>query len=300
MFIAEETKSRSLFAIVALLSIAGCSRHEPVGFRLIYEVETNEAPKGAKIDMQNFLTRVQRRLEGFSIGEARLTDDGRFQVDVYGKDEKQLDRAKRVLSQAGVLRFRILATRHDHQILIDRALKQDATERFVFNGLDGARSEQIAEWVTLNQELAASLKGSPQFAMRQTADGKTEILVAMDPYNVDGSYLSRAYSSFDQSNHPCIYFTFNAEGAKLFGGLTGSHLPGPDGFTRQLGVILDGTMMTAPTIQAPIYENGQITGNYTERETRDLATVLTAGSFPARLRLVSEGAVESGEGTAKK
>jgi preprotein translocase subunit SecD len=53
---------------------------------------------------------------------------------------------------------------------------------------------------------------------------------------------------------------------------------------RQLAIVLDRRVQSAPTVQSPITGgNGQITGNFTEQEAKDLALVLRSGALPVEL-----------------
>ena len=82
----------------------------------------------------------------------------------------------------------------------------------------------------------------------------TEILVVNDIYNVTGGYLTQADAGTDQQGQPCVNFTFNTAGGQLFGELTGNHLPDKlTDFTYKLGIILDGELYSAPSIQSTIY-----------------------------------------------
>jgi len=55
--------------------------------------------------------------------------------------------------------------------------------------------------------------------------------------------------------------------------------------TRQLAIVLDGRVVSAPAINAPSFDPDQIsiTGQFTEREAKDLALVLRYGSLPVEL-----------------
>lgn len=126
-----------------------------------------------------------------------------------------------------------------------------------------------------------------QLATRVTRRGRVEVLLYMDDRcNVSGEYLVRARPSTDpENNSPAVSFTFNTAGGTLFGSLTGANRPDPaQNFRRHLGIILDGYLQSAPTINSRITTNGIITGNFTKAETEALAAVLTAGSLPATLR----------------
>jgi preprotein translocase subunit SecD len=70
-------------------------------------------------------------------------------------------------------------------------------------------------------------------------------------------------------------FTLTQDAAKRFASFTGSNVG------NRLAIILDGKIMSAPTIQSRIEDQGRITGMPNEQEASDLALVLRAGSLPA-------------------
>ena len=88
---------------------------------------------------------------------------------------------------------------------------------------------------------------------------------------VSGEMLDGATASFDQNNRPSVSFTLNATGAKKFGRVTGSNIG------RPFAIVLDGKVVSAPTIQSQIFGSGQITGQFSVAETNELALILRAG-----------------------
>jgi preprotein translocase subunit SecD len=75
-----------------------------------------------------------------------------------------------------------------------------------------------------------------------------------------------------------VDFSLTGEGATEFADLT-TALVG-----RQLAIVLDATVISAPTIEGPITGGtGQITGNFTENRAKSLAAVLQAGALPVEL-----------------
>ncbi len=60
---------------------------------------------------------------------------------------------------------------------------------------------------------------------------------------------------------------------------------GPECPTRQLAIVLDGDVVSAPTIQQPTFERDQIqiTGDFDESSAKDLALVLRYGALPVTL-----------------
>ncbi len=66
-----------------------------------------------------------------------------------------------------------------------------------------------------------------------------------------------------------VSLQFDSVGAKQFGDLTAAHVK------EQLGIVLDGKLLSAPVLQTAIYGGtAQITGNYSDAEARGLASSL--------------------------
>ncbi len=98
-----------------------------------------------------------------------------------------------------------------------------------------------------------------------------------------GDSLVDANVQPDQYGRPIVEFKLNDAGGKKFGILTG------DNIHRQLAIILDQRVYSAPTIQGRIPGgSGIITGSFTDEEARDLALVLRAGALPAPLKITSQ------------
>jgi preprotein translocase subunit SecD len=94
---------------------------------------------------------------------------------------------------------------------------------------------------------------------------------------VTGNDLRTARATVDTFNQPAVSFTLNSEGANRFGTITAANIG------RQLAIILDGRVESAPVIEGRITADGQITGTFTQQEVADLAMVLRSGALPASL-----------------
>jgi preprotein translocase subunit SecD len=103
---------------------------------------------------------------------------------------------------------------------------------------------------------------------------------------ITGRDLKNARAGIDpQTNAPDVQFTLNPQGAQKFKRETGRSIG------KQLAIILDGTVSSAPTIQGQISDQGNITGRFTTQETDELAKVLRAGALPATLKDLHQLAV---------
>src|SRR5512138_1030922 len=77
---------------------------------------------------------------------------------------------------------------------------------------------------------------------------------------VTGRDLRGARPTLDENNMPAIGFSLNREGARKFGNVTGSNIG------RQLAIILDGRVQSAPRIESRINDEGRIHGSFTSQE----------------------------------
>jgi preprotein translocase subunit SecD len=94
---------------------------------------------------------------------------------------------------------------------------------------------------------------------------------------INGNDLRNAKPTIDQYNQPAVSFTLSNEGSAKFGAATAANIG------RQLAIILDDQIESAPVIQSAISREGQITGTFTAQEASDLALVLRSGALPASL-----------------
>ena len=109
---------------------------------------------------------------------------------------------------------------------------------------------------------------------------------------VEGEDLIDAQPAFDQrTSQPIVNFRFNIRGAQRFGQATTENLG------RQLAIVLDNKVISAPVIQSPITGgSGQISGNFTVEAVNNLAILLRAGALPAKMTIVEERTVGPGLG----
>ena len=102
---------------------------------------------------------------------------------------------------------------------------------------------------------------------------------------VTGRDLRTARPTLDENNRPAVSFSLNQEGARKFGQFTQNNIG------RQLGIVLDNRVQSAPVIQSRIDDEGRITGNFTNQEAQDLSLKLRSGALPANLTYLEERTV---------
>lgn len=104
---------------------------------------------------------------------------------------------------------------------------------------------------------------------------------------LEGTHIRDAQLAFAQeTGQPVVNFKLDREGARLFGQMTQNNIG------RQLAVVLDQQVITAPVIRSVIAGgSGEISGSFTSAQANDLALLLRAGALPAPLRVIEERTV---------
>jgi preprotein translocase subunit SecD len=160
-------------------------------------------------------------------------------------------------------------------------------------GLRGERTDQLdRSWLIVRDprcdRCREGLAPKPNAA---TLDQERIVLVASGPYHdkyilgpvlIDGRDVAQAMavrtSTFSGTRGWQVEFRLTPEGAKKFAIATTSagHAQPPG---NQIAIIVDGRVVSAPIIQAPIRNgNGVITGNYDEQRAKALAAQLESAA----------------------
>jgi SecD/SecF fusion protein len=258
--------------------------------------------------MDQMVGAVSRRINVSGTEEitVRAVGTDRIEVIVPGEDPQTVDDIKRRITRLGSLEFHIVANNTDSDIA-RVALDMDLAEKDV--RIDG---ELRARWVR-----AAEANGVPKLLESNTAirrpikaertvDGRVEqydteeYLLLIDPPDeqVTGRYLRSAYRDFDPQNAQIVVnFAFDQTGAYLFGQLTGRNVPRSGVPDRELAIVLDGFLDSAPRINEQISDRGQISGGgtgFTATEADELVSVLNAGALevPIDPKPLSEATVD--------
>ena len=125
-------------------------------------------------------------------------------------------------------------------------------------------------------------------------DPGTQYKYIVGPVEVPGTDISNA--SFGMASNSqgfstgqwAVNLEFNSDGATKFRQVTERLVPA-QGFQNQFAILLDGTVLSAPTANAVIADGrAQITGNFTEESARALADQLKYGALPISFEIQSE------------
>ncbi|HEY3964999.1 MAG TPA: protein translocase subunit SecD [Planctomycetaceae bacterium] len=278
--------SRAKDAIAYGIDLAG-------GTNLVYELDVSN--KGdEKIDtalMERMVAAVTRRINPAGTKEIVVRRVGQIRIEVIlpGADPAVVEETKKLMTELGTLEFSIVANETDHKAIIAAAKRTPGTDVYV----DG---KIVAKWRPVQQKPDErgnmvpnrEFSGNPEIAVRQKGGKTEEVLVLYESdenKQVTGKLLKRAYPTRDSNAMPAVGFTFNQAGGFRFHELTSRYKPRRDGTKRQLAVLLNNEIVTAPSLNQPISEHGIIeSGRFTEKEVKDLVMILNAGALPVPIR----------------
>ena len=191
--------------------------------------------------------------------------------------QRDVDKVKRLVGQAGFLEFRIMADR-----LADR--DRANFERIVRSKQAGQPPDDPRfKWYPLKKGWDWYKQGNlDAWNFVYTVDEETKTVEALvdvsDGQDVTGKDLSRAGGS-TQDGAPIVVFSLKAEaGARM------ARLTRPEMKDRQMAIILDGTIQSAPVLRATLSSGGIIEGyRNRQRERDEVVTILNSGQLAASL-----------------
>ncbi len=252
-------------------------------------------------DLRNAANNVSKRVNALGVGEATVQVQGSNRILVELPGVKDPQQAVDIIQKTALLEFVDFSTVTNVTQYVGRKILTDAQVQ-----ADQARAAAEAESTpeatvaadaTAEATQQASVEATAEATLQAVAPAATPVTPADQPGVPDpttgqpfhtvmtGSGLQSAAAQLDQSNKWAIRFELTSEGGQVFGPFTGNSIGKP------MAIVLDGIVLSAPTIQARLDTGGTITGNFTQAEAQTLALQLRSGSLPIPLRVVSSETV---------
>lgn len=146
---------------------------------------------------------------------------------------------------------------------------------------------------SLKPEMSSQKQGEDDlyvlYALRKTPNSKSGAAM-------DGERVSDARPSTDDKGSPAVSLSMDNQGTAMWGQITTQAARDNQ---RQVAVVLDGEVASAPSVNEPILGGSSIIhGNFTVQEAKDLSSILQVGKLPARTEIVQESTVGPSLGQA--
>lgn len=120
----------------------------------------------------------------------------------------------------------------------------------------------------------------------QQPNSGIQYMVVRKAASITGQHLKTARRSTDRFGKAQVEFFMTAEGARVTGRVTEANIG------RQMAIVLDNRVMSAPVIQGKFSESALITSaTFTMQSAEDLALILRSGALPASINIIGENTV---------
>ena len=245
----------------------------------------------------------------------KLSDTKKFDLFFYSKKENQVnpyidnyrsfeldykqqgDNVEILFSKFGLLTINNSALKQSIEIVrrrIDDVGTKEPTilqrgEKRILVELPGLKDpERIKKLLGKTAKLNFRLvNDSSDFGTDELISETGENLKVSKRIVMSGENLIDAQPSIqNQNNEPTVSFTLDRLGAQKFGRAT------TDNVGKRLAIVLDGKIISAPSINEPITSGkGIISGNFTFQDATDLSLLLRSGALPTPLDVVEERTV---------
>ena len=199
---------------------------------------------------------IDLRINGLGLTEPQISNVGTNRILVEVPSMPNPDQLDNLLKQVAVLDYKIMPPDVERQ------------------------AESALAFTKLPANAPNVTKKQRDLAEKFVAEGA---YAASGDVVYTGKELKGAQASYDQSGNPNI--TFQTKDPSKFGKMTTANVG------KLLAIFLDHRYVSAATIQSPIFDSGQITGQFTLEQTLTLANELNAGALPAKIDIISSDTV---------
>lgn len=222
------------------------------GARLLLQLSPTSDVKTITPEIQAQTRQViDQRINGLGVAEPAISNVGTDRILVELPAVKNPDQAEALLKTAAVLDYKIISPEVEQ--------RAEAALAIVNNKALKLPPKQ--------------LQAAQDYVSRGAYD-------AGGPIVYTGKELAHASSGLDRAGNPDIQF--QTKNAKKFGEMTTANVG------KLLAIFLDKRYVSAATIQSPIFDSGEITGQFTQEQTITLANELNAGALPAAITIIEK------------
>jgi preprotein translocase subunit SecD len=218
--------------------------------------------------MSQSLETIERRINALGLTEPTIQLHGRKDNEILVQlpGEGDPERAKAVIQAGGQLELMLLVDPIPYP----------------------SQSAGLAKYGGVLPPNTELLKERPESHIRQNPNDTSENwYLVQRPPAVTGRDLRSATENrnTEMPGQWQINFVLSNEAAKRFGPFTEQNKG------RQMAIVLEHQVYSAPTIQSRIEDQGRIDGNFSQEQAHDLALVLRAGALPASIKYLEERTV---------
>ena len=207
---------------------------------------------------------IRRRIDALGLTEPLVAPYGQGNTEIVVElpGEGDPNRAKSVIQAGGQLEL--------HLVLDSVAYPSESAARAAHGGVLPANAQIV--------QGSASAAGT---TTQSSADSwyvidRAPVVTGRDLRSATPIRSTKNIGFYD------VNFTLSTEAGRRFGPFTERNIG------KQLGIVLEHRLITAPVINGRIDDSGVIEGRFGEQEAGDLSLVLRSGALPASIRYLEE------------
>jgi preprotein translocase subunit SecD len=244
----------------------GPTAGDPTGYTLT--LRTGAIAQIQETTMNLSLETIGRRINALGLTEPTIQLHGRKDNEILVQlpGEGDPTRAKGVIQEGGQLELKLVEDSVMYTSQLDFLQKH--------GGVLPAGTELVP-----GDAPSRSVSGTPDA-------GESWYLLSRAPI-ITGRDLRSAVENRNTGN-PSLYqvnFALSPDAARRFGPFTEQNI------NRQMAIVLDKRVQSAPVIKGRIDDTGEITGNFSQETAHNLALVLSSGALPASIKYLEERTV---------
>lgn len=209
---------------------------------------------------------ILRRINGLGLTEPLVAryGQGENEIVVELPGESDPNHAKSVIQAGGQLEL--------HLVMDSTAYPSEAAAMAAHNGVLPPNSQII------QGKSSAGISGQPGGDSYYIVD-RVPVVTGRDLRSATPIPSTKNVGFYD------VDFTLSTEAGRRFGPFTEQNIG------KELGIVLEHRLQTAPVINARIEDSGVIEGQFNQQEADDLSVVLRSGALPASIKYLEESVV---------
>jgi len=245
------------------------SNKQALTWRLVLEVDSSAPDRGAAV--RQTVNVIDSRLDALGVRNYDVRPEGdpaNGRIVIRLPAIKDPERAKRIIATWGKLE--LVHVISPPSPMPAQIYSTSAEAYASFGSSDGAEHTRRVLVYADRDEVNTS--------------AANKWVVVESPPIISGNDLRTAAAVADpgRKGNYTVTFSLKPDGASKFGAWTGANI------NQYIGVALNDEVKSIAFIKSQIFDQGEISGTFTQQSAEDLALVLRAGALPVPVRFVEE------------
>jgi preprotein translocase subunit SecD len=228
---------------------------------------------------------IRNRVDSLGVAEPEISRQGsNVIIDLPGVRDR--DKARRLVGKTAELRFRpVLAILGPEKKSTPTTSTKPTSSTTLAAGATTSSSTTTTTQAEVKTTRPADDRKGATVVLPSRETGKAALRYQLGPAAFTGKGVSGAKAQFLGGTQGWVVdLSLKSDGAAAFNQLAAESFPKPQP-QNAVAIVLDGIVVSAPAFRDSSFTGDvQISGNFSETEAKDLATVLQYGALPVQLK----------------